>query len=237
MSKCQSVFPSPHRPPRSCRRSHRKRRGRPRSKVRPSNSPPAAQLAGPPRRSCPSRYRWPANTSPAGWMVAQRHISSAGRLPVDVAVLHGHHVEELVAGLNAVEYQFVAPRTAGQVTVPSASASPPPTPAAGHRCQCRWPKSVCNERLAEQKLAIRPVQNIEEAVPIRLQQQLASPTLKRGVHQHQRLSRVPVVKVVRGELEMPAQLSGLRIERDDAIRVEIVASALARRRYRERDCR
>lgn len=33
-------------------------------------------------------------------------------------IFHGHDIEQRVAGLNAVEYQFGAPLTAGQVVVP-----------------------------------------------------------------------------------------------------------------------
>src|SRR5205814_495953 len=42
------------------------------------------------------------------------------------------------------------------------------------------------------------------------------------------LHRVVVVAVVRRELEMPLQLTGVGIERDDAVRVEVVAGTLTR---------
>ena len=83
-----------------------------------------------------------------------------------------------------------------------------------------------DERLGQQELAGQPIEHVEEAVAIAVEQQLARLAAERGVDEHRRLGRVPVVQVVRRELEVPLQLAGVRIEREDRVRVEVVALAL-----------
>ena len=73
---------------------------------------------------------------------------------------------------------------------------------------------------------LRAIEHVEEAVAIGLDQQLAWLPLPGGVDQHRRLLRIPVVDVVRRELEIPAQLPGLRFEREHRVGVEIVALPL-----------
>ena len=75
----------------------------------------------------------------------------------------------------------------------------------------------------EQELAVGAVEHVEVAVAIGLHEQLARPALPGRVDEHERLLRVVVVHIVRRELEMPLQLSGLRIERDDRIGIQVVA--------------
>ena len=90
--------------------------------------------------------------------------------------------------------------------------------------------SFCTNGRAEQHLSIRAIEHVEEAVAIRLQQQLARLALEHRVDEHRRLLRVPVPQIVRRELIVPAQLSGFRVEREDRIRVEVVALAARCRR-------
>src|SRR5262249_20099034 len=44
-----------------------------------------------------------------------------------------------------------------------------------------------------------------------------------GVDQHRRFGGVPIPKIVRSELVIPAELSGLGVERQDAVGVQVVA--------------
>ena len=62
---------------------------------------------------------------------------------------------------------------------------------------------LVDERLAQQELPVRPVEHVEEAVAVALHEQLARPAPELFVDQQQRLLRVPVVGVVRRELEVP----------------------------------
>jgi len=47
--------------------------------------------------------------------------------------------------------------------------------------------------------------------------------MERRIHQDRRLHGVPIMQVMRCELEMPAQFAGLQVDRQNAISVEIVA--------------
>ena len=50
---------------------------------------------------------------------------------------------------------------------------------------------------------------------------------KWGVHQNDRRVRIPIVGIVWSELVVPLQFAGGRIERQDAIREQVVAAAFA----------
>jgi hypothetical protein len=56
-----------------------------------------------------------------------------------------------------------------------------------------------------------------------LQQQFSRTAAELRVHQDQRLIGIPIVQIMRRELEMPFLLACLRIERENGIRVEVVA--------------
>src|SRR6185437_11240500 len=79
---------------------------------------------------------------------------------------------------------------------------------------------------SEQEFAVSPVENVDESVPIGLQQQfpLAPPICR--IRQNKWFRCVPIVKVVRSELVMPPQLSRLRIQSEDTVSVKIRALAL-----------
>ena len=76
-----------------------------------------------------------------------------------------------------------------------------------------------------QKLAGVAVEHVEECVAIGVQHQCRILPWNLASDQHRRFGGVPIVRVVRRELEIPLQLSRLRIERQDAARVKIVARA------------
>ena len=88
------------------------------------------------------------------------------------------------------------------------------------------PGQLLDEGFGQQELARQPVEDIEEAVAIAVEQELARPAAKLDVDEHRRLGRVPVVQVVRRELEMPLQFARVRVEREDGIRVQVVALPL-----------
>ena len=57
------------------------------------------------------------------------------------------------------------------------------------------------------------------------------------VDEQHRLHGIPVVRVVRRELVIPLHLAGLRVQRDHARRVEVVADAFFAGDIRDTDCR
>ena len=68
------------------------------------------------------------------------------------------------------------------------------------------------------------IQDVEESIAIALHQQFSGPAPEHFVDQQQRLLRVPVVGVVRRELEVPLEHSRLRCQRHHRVRVEVVSS-------------
>ena len=86
--------------------------------------------------------------------------------------------------------------------------------------------SACTKGAAQQELAVGAVEDIEEAVAIRLQQQLPRAAAVRRIHQHGRFGGIPIVQIVRRELVVPLQLAGRGIERQHGIGIQIVALAL-----------
>ena len=76
---------------------------------------------------------------------------------------------------------------------------------------------------AEQELAGLAVEHVEERVAVREEHQLALLAAERRVGQHRDLRRIPVVDVVRRELEVPLQLAGVGVEGHHRVGVEVVA--------------
>src|SRR5262244_2966103 len=85
------------------------------------------------------------------------------------------------------------------------------------------PGQLFHKRPCREKRAIRSVQHVKKSIAIGLNQQLAQPPAKLRVHQYRGLHCVVVEKIVRRKLKMPLQLSGVGIERQHAIRVQIVS--------------
>ena len=94
-----------------------------------------------------------------------------------------------------------------------------------------------HERLAEQELAVGAIEHVHEPVPVGPQHHLARPALPLDVGEHRHLHRVVVELVVRRELEMPFQLTGVGVERDDRFAVQVVAARGGRRSSPAPDCR
>src|SRR5262249_26947947 len=72
-------------------------------------------------------------------------------------------------------------------------------------------------------LAGRAVERVVEAVAVGEHDDFPGPAVDRDVGQHWHLRRVPVVDVVRRELEVPADLAGVCVDRDQGAAVKVVA--------------
>src|SRR6185436_11491455 len=85
------------------------------------------------------------------------------------------------------------------------------------------PVELFEELFAEKQLPVSAVEHIEKTIAIGLQQKLARLALPLGIDEHGRLLRVPVVNIVRRELEIPPELSCLRLQRKDRIAIQVVS--------------
>ena len=83
-----------------------------------------------------------------------------------------------------------------------------------------------DERLRDDHLSGDAIDRVEEAVAVREHHDLARLAVDRQIAEHRHLRRVPVVDVVRGELVVPLQLAGVRVERDERRGEEVVAFAI-----------
>jgi hypothetical protein len=75
-------------------------------------------------------------------------------------------------------------------------------------------------------LPIRAIEHVKETIPIRPHHQLARCAVPLRIDKDGNLNGVVIVGIVRGELKMPLELPGIRIERYDRIRIQVVARAL-----------
>ena len=88
------------------------------------------------------------------------------------------------------------------------------------------PIQFLHERRRRQQLPVGPVQHIEKAVAIGLNQQLARRALPVDIHQHRRLRGIPIENIVRGELVMPLQLPGRRIQCQNRAGIQVIPAAV-----------
>ena len=133
-----------------------------------------------------------------------------------------------MSGEKAVESQLAAslgqPRGSLTTGVPSAA-------------DARGPIDAAEEGLGEEQLAVGPVEDVEEAVAIGMEQKFGRLAVVSGVDQDVGFGGVAIVQVVRRELVVPLEVAGLGIEREDAVGVEVVAGTVAVVASRARDCR
>ena len=88
----------------------------------------------------------------------------------------------------------------------------------------RAPRPTSVSRTAcPQELAGLAIEHVVERVAVGHGHQLARPAVDRRVEQHRHLVRVPIVHIVRRELEVPLDLSVVGVEREQRTGVEIVA--------------
>ena len=93
-------------------------------------------------------------------------------------------------------------------------------------CQASRPGHLPGIGMPKQKLAVGAVQNIEKAVAVSLNHQLARLPFPNSIDERWRSHGVIVMHIVRGELEMPLQLARRWIKRNHRVGVKIVALAI-----------
>src|SRR6267143_1809771 len=76
---------------------------------------------------------------------------------------------------------------------------------------------------ADQRCAVRAIQDVDPAGPARFGDALAGPAVDHGIEEHDRTGRVVVPDVVMDLLEVPHVLAGLRLQRDHRRAVQVVA--------------
>ena len=89
------------------------------------------------------------------------------------------------------------------------------------------PRQPPHEFLREQQLAVGAIEDVEEAVPVRMQKELARLPAIGRVDEDIRLLRIPIANIVRRELVVPLEFSRGGIQREDTVGEQIVAAALA----------
>ena len=94
-----------------------------------------------------------------------------------------------------------------------------------------------DERRAGEEAAVGAVEHVEEAVAIGPEHRLRRRAAPVEIGEDGDLHRVVVVGVVRRELEVPLQLPGIGVERDDRVGIEVVARPLIGVPVGARDCR
>ena len=77
------------------------------------------------------------------------------------------------------------------------------------------------------RLARRAIEHIEEAGLAALHHRLDPTAVDRDVGKRGRSDGVVVPQIVMHHLEVPGQLAGLRVERDEAVRIEVVPGSPA----------
>ncbi len=80
-----------------------------------------------------------------------------------------------------------------------------------------------DEGYARQEFSRHPVDDVIETVPVRPAEDQTLRAADRKVGQDRVLGRIPIVVVVRTELEMPGELARARVQRNHAVREQIVA--------------
>ena len=84
------------------------------------------------------------------------------------------------------------------------------------------PRFLCH-RLLLVKTPCLGVQKVEEPVSVGLREKVLLFARDNCIQQYHNFGGVPVEDIVRRELKIPSERATIRVQRDDAIRVEIVA--------------
>src|ERR1700728_1107454 len=87
------------------------------------------------------------------------------------------------------------------------------------------PGQLVHEWRCRQKLSVGAIKHVDEAIAVCLHQQLLRCALVNGIDKDRSFDRVIVEKIMRCELEIPLQFSGIWIERQHTVSVEIIARA------------
>ena len=122
----------------------------------------------------------------------------------------------LVSGLNDGDIQLVAPRTPGHTRLPVGVGSLPGIWIGLPFLSIPVAQSSLSTSFDEERYSpVDAIENIQKAVAIRVQQQLASVAPIGHVNQNRPRLRIPVMRVARSELEVPLHLSGIHVDRNN----------------------
>ena len=83
-----------------------------------------------------------------------------------------------------------------------------------------------HERLGVNELTRCAIEDVQEAVGVRHHHRLARLAADGDVREHGNLIGIPIMRVVRGELEVPFQCAGVRVQRQERSRIQVVALAV-----------
>ena len=164
----------------------------------------------------------------AGGAATASSTAAEHRAAINEAVLDRHHIEQ--PGRGAERRRHPVRRSANgrarghAVFIRRVSGQ---ELRAAVRTDAARPRQLLHERLRQQHLSVRAIEHIEETVAIRLQQQLSRLTLEHRVDEYRGLLRIPVPQVMRSELIVPSEFPRFGVEREDRVRVQVVALPLA----------
>src|SRR5882672_12043070 len=96
------------------------------------------------------------------------------------------------------------------------------------------PIQFVNKWSRRQKFTIRAIEYVEESVSVSLHEQFPRPPFVGKIDQNRGFRRVIVKQIMRCELEMPLQSSGVGVQREHAIGIEIVPGTRAAIEIRRR---
>ena len=99
------------------------------------------------------------------------------------------------------------------------------------------PVQIVDVLLGLDELAVGAIERVEEAVAPEVADDLALLAVDRRVVEHVDADLVEVPRVVRRVLEVPGELAGVDVERDDGVGVEVVAGTELRIVDRDTGCR
>ncbi len=88
------------------------------------------------------------------------------------------------------------------------------------------PIQVGSKLLPEEKLPVGTIEDIEEAVPIRVQHQFARLTLPICDSQNRGLRGITIPQIVRRELVVPFEAAGLPVDGEDTVGIKVVSRAI-----------
>ena len=99
---------------------------------------------------------------------------------------------------------------------------------AGPRIETLGPVQIVDVLAALEELAVGAIERVVEAVAREVADDLPAAAVDRRVVQHVDADFVEVPRIVRRVLEVPGQLAGVDVQRDDGVGVEVVAGTRLR---------
>src|SRR5262249_15058019 len=88
------------------------------------------------------------------------------------------------------------------------------------------PVQILQKLFAQEELSVRAIEDVEEPIAIGLQQRFAGLPLPLRIYKYRGFLRIPIVDIVRRELEIPLEFAGFGFERENRVAVQVVALAV-----------